>query len=155
MADNKVIAYDFDEELPVNEPGGRELLPPGEYVFHVKDYQRTTTTKGKMAEAAGRPVNGVKLTLELDGPDGVKGGCFENLYLVSNAIWKVKAFFRAIGFDSPDEKPFRPEWNRVIGSEGRAKIKQRTYEDKTFNEVDKFIDKPVSASDIPEDDEVF
>ncbi len=93
--------------------------------------------------------------LELDGPDGVKGGCFENLYLVSNAIWKVKAFFRAIGFDSPDEKPFRPEWNRVIGSEGRAKIKQRTYEDKTFNEVDKFIDKPVSASDIPEDDEVF
>lgn len=143
----KVVAYDFDEELPVNEPGGRDLLPPGEYAFRVEDYERTTTTKGKMAESAGRPVNGVKVTLSIEGPNGERGGCRENLYLVSNAIWKVKAFFRSIGFPAQDDAPFRPEWNKVIGCEGRAKIKQRTYEDKTYNEVDKFIDKPAPQAD--------
>lgn len=147
MADNKVVAYDFDQELPENAPGGSDLLPPGEYVFHVEDYERTTTTTGKMAEAAGRPVNGIKLTLSIDGPDGLRGRCRENLFLVSNAIWKVKAFFRSIGFPAEDGKPFRPEWNKAIGCEGRAKIKQRTYEDKTFNEVEKFIDKPAQLAD--------
>ena len=152
MTENKIEAYDFDAELPENEPGGRELLPPGEYVFHVKNYERTTTTKGKMAEQAGRPVNGVKVMLDIEGPDGQQGGSIENFYLVSNMVWKIKAFFRSIGFDAQDGASFRPEWNKIIGCDGRAKFKQRTYQDKTYNEVDRYIDKPAALADASDAD---
>ena len=152
MTENKIEAYDFDAELPENEPGGRELLPPGEYTFHVKNYERTTTTKGKMAEQAGRPVNGVKVMLDIDGPDGQQGGSIENFYLVSNMVWKIKAFFRAIGFDAQDGAAFRPEWNKIIGCDGKAKFKQREYNGKTFNEVDRYIDKPAALADASDTD---
>lgn len=58
--------------------------------------------------------------------------------------WKMSAFFRSIGQKKHGEK-FTPDWNKVMHQRGRAHFKFVEYKDRngderTKNEVDKFLD---------------
>ena len=75
--------------------------------------------------------------------DGVATVKFD-LLLYRSLEWRISAFFRCIGQKKHGEK-LTMDWNKVIGSQGRAHFKQRTYtnqagEEKVINDIERFVD---------------
>ena len=69
--------------------------------------------------------------------------------------WRLSAFFRCIGQKKHGERLVM-DWNKVVGSRGRAHFKPRTYTDRDGNErqindVDRFYD--YDPKNFPEEDE--
>ena len=156
-------ALDWDSVI---ENDGQEfiILPEGDYVFTVVDFER-----GRFPGSAKiQPCNKAVLTLRVDTPDGV-ANIRTDLILSKLLEWRLSAFFRCIGQKKQGERLVM-NWGKVIGSRGYAHFKPRTYIDKdgnekTANDVDKFYDwdekkfKPLASSDdwveIPDVDSPF
>lgn len=130
------------------------LLDEGDYNFTVSNL-----TKGRSQGGGKLPAcNMAKLTLNIDTADGKTAHVLTNLVLHASLEWKLSSFFRSLGFKKHGEKLVM-DWNKVIGSEGRAHIKQvkgTKDPDKLYNEVEYFIDyKPedhmikASNEDVP------
>ena len=67
-----------------------------------------------------------------------------DLILARSLEWKISSFFRCIGQKKHGER-LGMDWNKVVGSEGRARFKHRPYTDKNgeqrvTNDVDTFYD---------------
>ena len=70
--------------------------------------------------------------------------CKTDLLLYKTMEWKLSAFFRCIGQKKHGERLVM-DWNRVIGSRGRAHFKPRTYTgndgtERQANDLDRFYD---------------
>ena len=134
---NNNAAYEigWDDELTSD---GQEyvLLEEGDYTFTVKAFER-----GRFPGSAKIPAcNKAMLTLEVDTYNGTATAKVD-LILWSTLEWKLSEFFRCIGQKKHGE-PLRPRWNEVVGAQGRAHFKPRTYKKKdgTANDVTKFLD---------------
>ena len=125
----------------VIEDDGQEfvLLEEGDYNFRVTNFER-----GHFPGSAKLPAcNKATLTLEVDTREGcayVK----HDLLLCRNLEWRISAFFRCIGQKKHGERLVM-DWNRVVGSKGRAHFKPRKYtnnngEEKVANDIERFID---------------
>ena len=115
------------------------LLPEGDYNFLVTGFERGRFPGGPKIPAC----NKATITLQITSKEGISNIKFD-LLLYRTVEWKISSFFRCIGQKKHGEK-LAMDWNKVIGSIGRAKIKQRTYtnqngEEKVVNDVDKFYD---------------
>ena len=140
MADylNNNVGMDWDDVL---ETDGQEyiILPEGDYNFEVTDFERGHFPgSAKMA-----PRNKATLTLKVVTKDGI-ANVRTDLILNRLVEFKIAAFFRCIGEKKHGEKLVM-NWNKVLGSKGRAHFKPRTYTDKDGNErqannVERFID---------------
>ena len=140
MADyqNSNMFLDWDDTI---ESDGQEfvILEEGDYNFTVTDFERGRFPGG----AKIPPCNKAALTLQVKTPDGV-AICRTDLLLYKTMEWKLSAFFRYIGQKKHGERLVM-DWNRVIGSRGRAHFKPRTYTDRDGNErqandLDRFYD---------------
>ena len=115
------------------------ILEEGDYNFRVTDFER-----GRFPGSAKIPTcNKATLTLAVDTPSGTATVRFD-LILYRTLEWRISSFFRAIGQKKHGEQ-FVMDWNKVVGSVGRARFKPRTYIDRdgnerTANDVDKFYD---------------
>ena len=115
------------------------VLPPGEYDFTVKKFERSMY-QGGTSKKDGHAINPcplAKITMEVqteNGPALVN----DTLFLKANNVWKISAFFQSIGM-AEEGKPFTPDWNGAVGGTGKFKTKSREYNGKTFNEVDRYI----------------
>ena len=140
MSNDKNIEreLDWDSEIE-NESPEFVLLPEGEYEFEVISFERARYAGGDKLP----PCNQAKLKLKIETPHGV-ATINNNLFLHSRTEGLLSAFFNCIGQKKHGEK-VQMNWGRVIGSRGRALIGIRTYQDKEFNEVKKFLD-PVGAT---------
>lgn len=124
-------AMDWEDEI--EKESEFVLLEPGEYEFKVAGFERQRFDGSeKMA-----PCPVAKLTLEVNAERGT-ASIFDRLFLNSKAEWKLSAFFGSIGQKKHGEK-LRMNWQQVVGAKGHAKIKQREYNGKTYNEVDSYI----------------
>ena len=140
MADyqNSNMFLDWDDAI---ESDGQEfvILEEGDYNFTVTDFERGRFPGG----AKIPPCNKAALTLQVKTPDGV-AICRTDLLLYKTMEWKLSAFFRCIGQKKHGERLVM-DWNRVIGSRGRAHFKPRAYTDRDGNErqandLDRFYD---------------
>lgn len=123
------------------ESDGQEfiLLEEGDYNYVVTNFERGRFPGGQKIPAC----NKATITVQVDTADGVASIKFD-LLLYRSVEWKISAFFRSIGQKKHGEKLVM-NWNKVIGSVGRAHFKQRKYtnqagEEKVINDLDKFID---------------
>jgi hypothetical protein len=135
------LTWDQDVSNEPSDGGGFTLHEPGEYAFSVQKFERSQVSnpnsdynKGFMA----------KLELDVEG-----ARVYENVILHKKFEWKISALFRSLGLmDFPPAE----RWEKVLGSEGRCKVKVGTYvkdgEDRKKNELDFFIDK-VGNTDFP------
>lgn len=131
----------WDDEIS-NAASSYILLEEGDYNFTVTHFER-----GRFAGKQGGkipPCNKATLTLTVQTPRGEASAKYD-LILWGTLQWKLAEFFRAIGQISGGEETFRPRWNEVIGSKGRARFKPRTYigrdgQERETNDVDKFYD---------------
>lgn len=141
MADinnNQNMMMDWNDSI---ENDGQEfvLLPEGDYNFVVTNFERGRFPGGPKIPAC----NKAAITVQVTAPEGVSIIKFD-LLLYRTLEWRISAFFRCIGQKKHGEK-LTMDWNKVIGSQGRAHFKQRTYvnqsgDEKTINDIDRFID---------------
>jgi hypothetical protein len=138
MMDNKNMLMDWNDAI---EEDGQEyvLLPEGDYNFTVTHFERGRFPGGPKVPAC----NKATITVQVDTKEGIATVKFD-LLLYRSLEWRISAFFRCIGQKKHGEK-LTMDWNRVIGSKGRAHFKQRSYtnnqgEEKFTNDIDRFID---------------
>ena len=140
MADyqNSNMFLDWDDAI---ENDGQEfvILEEGDYIFEVTAFERGRFPGGPKIPAC----NKASLTLQVKTPDGV-AICKTDLLLYKSMEWKLSAFFRCIGQKKHGERLVM-DWNKVIGSRGRAHFKPRAYTDRDGNErqandLDRFYD---------------
>lgn len=133
----EVRAIGWDEEITVEKEPEFVLLEPGEYNFTVTSFERghydgsSKLPACSVAKLALKCSNGIQETT-----------VFVNLFLVSNQKWKLTHFFkscRLIAADMPEGVNYAMPWSRVIGAQGRVLIKNREYNNKQYNEVEKFL----------------
>ena len=142
------MCLDWDSAI---ENDGQQfiILPEGDYVFTVTDFER-----GRFPGSAKiKPCNKAVLTLRVDTPDGT-ANVRTDLILFKSMEWKLSAFFRCIGMKKHGERLVM-DWNKVVGSRGYAHFKPRTYmkdgEERQANDVDKFYD--YDEKNFPEESE--
>ena len=145
------------------ENDGQEfvILDEGDYNFTVTGFERGRFPGGPKVPAC----NKAALTLQVQTDEGV-AVIRTDLLLYRSLEWRISAFFRCIGQKKHGERLVM-DWNRVVGSQGRAHFKPRTYTDRDGNErqandVDRFYDWdekyfPVSGewSTVPDDEIPF
>ncbi|MDY0211117.1 MAG: hypothetical protein RBQ91_06935 [Acholeplasma sp.] len=138
MINDKDLLMNWDDSI---ETDGQEyiLLPEGEYNFKVTNFER-----GRFNGSAKIPqCNKATITIQIEAKEGTTSVKFD-LILYRTLEWRISAFFRCIGQKKHGEK-LTMDWGKVIGSKGRAYIKQRSYtnlngEEKFINDVERFID---------------
>lgn len=135
---NNNAGLDWDDAI---ENDGQEfiILPEGDYNFTVVDFERSHFP----GSAKISPCNKAVLTLQVRTNDGI-ANIRTDLILNRIVEWRISAFFRCIGQKKHGERLIM-DWNRVVGSRGRAHFKPRTYTDRDGNErqvndVDRFYD---------------
>ena len=133
----EVRAIGWDEEITVEKEPEFVLLEPGEYNFTITSFERghydgsSKLPACSVAKLALKCSNGIQETT-----------VFANLFLVSNQKWKLTHFFkscRLIAADMPEGVNYAMPWSRVIDAQGRVLIKNREYNGKQYNEVEKFL----------------
>ena len=136
--ENTNMCMDWGDTL---ENDGQEfiLLEEGDYNFTVTGFER-----GRFPGSSKIPAcNKAALTLSVETPEGNATVKFD-LILYRSLEWRISAFFRCIGQKKHGERLVM-DWNKVMGSKGRARFKQRTYtnrdgEERQANDVDRFYD---------------
>ena len=138
MENNQNMFLDWNDSI---ETDGNEfvLLPEGDYNFLVTGFERGRFPGGPKVPACNKAM----ITVQVTTAEGIATVKFD-LLLYRSLEWRISAFFRCIGQKKHGEK-LTMDWNKVVGSIGRAHFKQRTYtnqygEEKTVNELDRFID---------------
>lgn len=110
------------------------VLAPGDYIFEVEKFERARYTPGPNSKLPA--CNMAKLTLKVASEKGT-AIVFNNLYLHTSTEGLLSAFFASIG-QKVKGAPLQMNWNMVTGAKGAVKIKNRTYKDNTYNDVDRF-----------------
>jgi hypothetical protein len=137
--------YQQDRELGwddtiVQDSEGGIVLAPGDYIFEVVKFERARFTPGPTSKLPA--CNMAKLELKIQSEQGT-AIVFNNLYLHTSTEGLLSAFFASIG-QKVKGAPLQMNWNLVTGAKGAVKIKNRTYKDNTYNDVDRFY--PLDAS---------
>ena len=136
---NNDMLMDWDDAL---ENDGQEfvILEEGDYNFTVTDFER-----GRFPGSAKIPAcNKATLTLQVRTDDGKIATVKFDLILYRSLEWRISGFFRCIGQKKHGERLVM-DWNKVVGSQGRARFKPRNYtnrdgEQKQTNDLDRFYD---------------
>lgn len=123
------------------------LLAPGTYDYRVKAFERGWFNGSeKMCPCAM-----AKMTLSVADPaSGSMVDVFCNLMLNRKVLFRITQFFKSCGLLSPDTKD-GDEFDlslfpKSVGRTGRVKIKNRTYNGRTYNDVDSFIKPEAGAA---------
>lgn len=152
---NNNMEMDWNDSI---ESDGQQfiVLKEGEYNFVITGFER-----GRFPGSAKIPAcNKASLTLSVDTLEG-KATVKTDIILYRSLEWRISSFFRCIGQKKHGER-VAMDWGKVLGAEGRARFKPRTYTDKwnetrQTNEVDYFIDydpKYFSKSSVVDDSDI-
>lgn len=129
----------WDDTITQDSEGGI-VLAPGDYIFEVTKFERARYTPGPNSKLPA--CNMAKIEMKIKSEQGT-AIVFNNLYLHTSTEGLLSAFFASIGQKKKDA-PLQMNWNMVTGAKGAVKIKNRTYKDNTYNDVDRFY--PSDAS---------
>lgn len=130
-----------DEDIAKAEVGGQthyRPLPVGEYEFVAAEVEKETSAKGN-------PM--IKVKLVIDDDEG-EVWITDRLVLTEKAMFKVVAFFRALGVD-PKAGTFSEKVDRSVGQTGRVSIKHELYNGKDQNRVDRYLPKSAPSVSAP------
>jgi len=137
--------YSWDQptiEKP-KEDGEYTLLPPGEYRFTVLKFDRARHE----GSAKLPPCNKAVIYLKVDGLEHGEVVMKNNLFLHPKCEGLICQFGVAIGQRQHGEPLNIPAlFSDMIGRGGTVKIKHRTKDEKTYNDIDRFLDPPTNGT---------
>ena len=159
MNNDANMIMDWDDVI---ESDGQDfvILDDGDYNFTVTAFER-----GRFPGSAKIPAcNKATLTLQVKTADNKLAAIKLDLILYRSLEWRVSSFFRCIGKKEHGERLVM-DWNKVVGSKGRARFKQRSYTgndgaERFTNDVDRFYDydpeffKNDSWTELPDTEEL-
>lgn len=118
------------DDVIENDGSDFVILPEGDYDFEVTSFER-----GRHAGSEKLPpCNKATLSIKLTAADGESTTIKHNLFLHSKTEGMLCAFFVAIGQRKKGEK-LTMNWNAVVGSRGRCKVKIRNWISNNGNEM--------------------
>ena len=138
MSNNQGYEIDWDGQIEHDSPEFA-VLPEGDYDFEVIDFERARHGGSEKLP----PCNKAVVQIKVEGKEGISV-IRHQLFLHSITEGMLTAFFTGIGQRKKGEK-ITMDWNKVIGSGGRAKVGIRKWkndqgEEKVFNEIKKFYE---------------
>lgn len=119
------------------------VLKPGQYHFKVTGFERSEW--GPQTKLAGYRYAAIDLRFSNNEEESTGN---DKLTLHPKHLWRVRAFFKAIGCDVEEGKPFVPNWANVLGAEGECIVRNRewtsTRDGKKYvsNEVERYLEPP-------------
>ena len=149
MEDNKT--FNFGQAIDVSDvsTGGNAplvVLPEGNYDFTIRKAE-----KGDFAGSDKMPAcPQLTIGMTVDGGELGTGYCTARLYLCSQGLKKLKAFYVSIGVIKKDDKKLVPTID-VIGMTGNASFGTHAHDGKEYMDV-KYFNEPAAK---PAKDAVF
>lgn len=136
--DNEFL--DWDSSF-VAEESQFTTLKDGDYPFEVTKIERKMYDGNSQKIPNGAPY--AEVSLRFDGGEQGNTTVTERLYLLKSLAWKLTEFFGSIGQAPVVGRPFKPNWNTVVGSHGVAtliihKYTSRDGQERSNNQVKKF-----------------
>ena len=140
MSETMEREFGWDDAIE-NDGADFEVLPEGDYDFEVTGFERARHNGSEKLP----PCNKAVLSIKISGTDGKSTTIRHNLFLHSKTEGMLCAFFTAIGQRKKGEK-INMNWNTVIGSKGRCKVKVRNWTSNNgnpmqSNEIAKFYER--------------
>lgn len=135
-AEDEVFGWDDEVDATATAPE-YVVLEPGLYSFTVQKFER----KRFNGSAKMPPCAMAELQLQCTNGKQI-GNVFVRLYLCRSQAWKINELFKCCSLmdEEGDELTnTHYPWDKVVGARGVVKIKQREYNGKTYNEVEKFL----------------
>lgn len=132
----EAVDREFSWDDPIENDGPEfVILPDGEYDFQVIGLER----KRHQGSAKLPPCLMAEVKIDVYGPEGTHAIVTHRLYLHSKTEGLLCAFFTCIGQRQHGQR-IVPNWNRVVGSNGRCKLGSREYNGNTYNEIKSFLE---------------
>ena len=140
MSETMEREFGWDDAIE-NDGADFEIFPEGDYDFEVTGFERARHNGSEKLP----PCNKAVLSIKISGIDGKSTTIKHNLFLHSKTEGMLCAFFTAIGQRKKGEK-INMNWNVVIGSKGRCKVKVRNWTSNNgnamqSNEIAKFYER--------------
>lgn len=137
--------FGWDSEFDFEDSNEYIILPPGEYDFEVKSFQRSRY-EGGVSKKDGKTippcsVAKIQIGIKTDEGDVV---IYDTFFInpKDKNRYKMSKFFQSIGLTHPGSKVKMSWWSDdLVGMTGRAKIYNRKKDDKTYNNVSYYIAK--------------
>lgn len=128
----------WDDQIENDSPDF-VVLPEGDYDFEVVDFERGRHGGSEKLP----PCNKATVHIKIEGKEGT-AIIRHNLFLHTITEGMLCAFFAGIGQRKKGEK-VSMNWNAVVGSIGKCRIKVKKWtndagEEKVFNEITKFYE---------------
>lgn len=134
--------FDWDSEFDFDDPDEYIILPPGEYDYEVRSFQRSRYDGGVAKDGhtiPPCPVAKIQIGIKTDTGDVVINDSF---FINKGNTKKLSGFFQSVGLAKAGSKVKMSWWSDdLVGMTGRAKINTRKYNDKTYNNVSHYIAK--------------
>jgi len=127
MEDYKL--FDWDDEI--EKESEFSVLPAGDYNFEITKFERGSYDGSDKIPPCKMAVVTFKVSDDKDSTSII-----ERYYLCSNMEWKLSELFKACGLKKSGEK-VKMQWDKLIGSKGRCKIKVTQYKGSDNNRIDK------------------
>lgn len=133
----------WDDEIEQDSPDW-VLLVPGEYDFEVVDFERSRHNGSAKLPACNKAIVHIRMSGQDEQGNEGTTTLKHNLFLHSKTEGILSAFFTSIGQRKKGEK-YTMNWNKVIGSKGRARIATRSWtgddgEERWSNEIKRFLE---------------
>lgn len=138
MSNNEGYELGWDDSIE-NDGPDFVILPEGDYDFEITEFERGRHGGSEKLP----PCNKAVIHIKIEGEEGVSI-IRHNLFLHSITEGLLCAFFTGIGQRKKGEK-ITMNWDKVVGSTGRAKVGIRKWtndsgEEKVFNEITRFYE---------------
>ena len=130
MENKDFVTFDWDDEI--EQESEYTLLKPGDYDFEIVNFERGVYEGSEKIPQCKMAIVTFRCT---DGKE--KTNVFERYYLCGKMEWKLSELFKAVGLKKTGQKT-KMQWDKLVGSTGRLKLKVEIYEGKESNKVDKF-----------------
>lgn len=134
--------FDWDSEFNFDDPDEYIILPPGEYDYEVRSFQRSRYDGGVAKDGHAIPpcpVAKIQIEIKTDTGNVVINDSF---FINKGNTKKLSGFFQSVGLAKAGSKVKMSWWgDDLVGMTGRAKINNRKYNDKTYNNVSHYIAK--------------
>lgn len=139
MSENMDRELNWDDQIE-NDGNDFVILPEGDYDFEVTEFERGRHGGSEKLP----PCNKATLTIKITAIDGQSTSIKHQLFLHSKTEGMLCAFFTSIGQRKKGEK-VTMNWNAVVGSRGRCKVKIRNWVSNNGNpmqnnEISKFYE---------------
>lgn len=131
---------EMDWDTPIDDKPAREPLPAGDYDFTIGHFDRAWFDGSEKIKPCKKAV----IYFNVTAPDGTEAQIRENFILTQKLQWKISQLFISVGLMKEGEEGYIPEWNKLPGLTGRAKITldaDRNNPERKYNHLDIFYPK--------------